>query len=74
MFTGKGRTTRALEWLKSTYGQVAAISVGEIDEDGNESPTIGYWRHMRDKGLVDFLVLDDGTELEPNPDNAPAPR
>lgn len=62
---GFGHTTEALRWLRDRYEVLVANGVGEIDEDGVGDIATAYWEHMRTRGLVDILVLDDGTELPP---------
>lgn len=60
-----GHTIEALRWLRGRYEILVANGIGAIDEDGTGDIATAYWEHMRDKGLVDVLVLDDGTELPP---------
>lgn len=62
---GNGYTVEALLWLRSRYGTLTANGVGSIDEDGAGDIATAYWEHMRDRGLVDVLILDDGSELAP---------
>ena len=72
---GEGNTTRALEWLRERYPKIIANGVGSAEiVDGRkvwDTATV-YWQHMREKGLVDVLMDDDGIELD-DEDAAPAP-
>ena len=70
----QGHTVEALEWLRERHAHISAIGVGEIDEEGIGDISTSYWERMREKGLVDTLILDDGTVLEPpKPSKAPKP-
>ncbi|MGY3581465.1 hypothetical protein ACVIGB_000465 [Bradyrhizobium sp. USDA 4341] len=60
---GYGHTIEALRWLRDRYGNLTANGIGSIDDEGAADIATAYWEHMRDKGLVDLLILDDGTEL-----------
>jgi hypothetical protein len=62
---GNGHTVEALRWLRARYSALMADGVGSIDEDGIGDIATGYWEHMRERGLVDVLILDDGSELAP---------
>lgn len=68
---GKGHTTAALKWLRDRFDIIVASGVGSVDEGVGDIATV-YWEHMRSKGLVDTLVLDDGNELPVDWQN-PAP-
>jgi hypothetical protein len=70
---GNGHTVEALTWLRSRYDVIKANGVGSVDEDGVGDIATAYWEHMREKGLVDVLVLDDGTELPPSAPSAATP-
>ena len=59
---GKGHTTAALKWLRDRFDIIVANGVGTVDDGVGDIATV-YWEHMRSKGLVDTLVLDDGNEL-----------
>lgn len=57
-----GHTTEALTWLRARYDVISANGIGSFDEEGIGDISIQYWERMREKGLVDRLLLDDGTE------------
>lgn len=64
-FHGQGHTTQALEWVRGQgYAVIAANGVGMI-EDGEGDISTYYWEHMREKGLVDVLIDDEGVEIQP---------
>lgn len=64
-FHGHGHTTEALEWIRGQgYAVIAANGVGMI-EDGEGDISTYYWEHMREKGLVDVLIDDEGVEIQP---------
>ena len=60
-----GHTSEALQWLRERHDHITAIGVGELDEDGVGDIATSYWERMREKGLADTLILDDGTVFEP---------
>lgn len=64
---GQGHTAEALRWLRARFDTIAANGVGLADEvDGRLVPddTMAYWAHLRDKGLVDVFIDDDGHEID----------
>lgn len=70
--TGRGNTTAALSWLRSRFSIIVAHGVGTVDDGVGDISTV-YWEHMRSKGLVDELVLDDGSVLAKGWDETAAP-
>jgi hypothetical protein len=68
---GRGHSAAALTWLRTRYDQISANGIGSLDEDGVGDISVNYWERIREKGLVDVLILDDGSEL-PRP-GAPKP-
>jgi hypothetical protein len=68
---GNGHTPEALSWLRGRYGLIVANGIGSIDHDGIGDISVCYWGRMRDKGLVDVLILDNGTELTLMPSPTP---
>jgi hypothetical protein len=68
---GNGHTIPALTWLRERYDVITASGIGELDEDGVGDIATIYWEHMRAKGLVDILILDNGTELQRLPEIPP---
>lgn len=62
---GRGHSIEALQWLRERYPRLAAVGIGEFDDEGIPDISINYWERIREKGLVDLLVLDDGTEWVP---------
>lgn len=69
---GKGHTIEALTWLRERYDVISAVGIGSFDEDGVGDISIAYWEHMKSKGLVDELILDNGKVHLPS-ESAPAP-
>ncbi|MGJ7523261.1 hypothetical protein ACSFA0_22455 [Variovorax sp. LT1P1] len=66
-FPGLGHTTQALQWIREQgWVQIVANGVGLV-ENGVGDVATGYWLHLREKGLVDVLVDDDGHRLAPTP-------
>ena len=70
---GKGYADRALRWLRERHAHITINGAGELDEDGVGDTATYYWLHQREKGLVDTILLDDGTPLPPA-EPTPAPR
>jgi hypothetical protein len=62
---GNGHTTEALSWLRQRYDAISANGIGSFDEEGIGDISIHYWERMREKGLADKLLLDDGIEYLP---------
>lgn len=62
-FRGKGYSRIALEWLRERFDQIVVLGAGEIDEDGVGDIATSYWQHIESKGLVDVVLLDDGSEM-----------
>jgi hypothetical protein len=60
---GKGHTTDALTWLNEKYDGITATGIGELDANGVGDISTAYWKHMREKGLVENLILSNGEEL-----------
>ncbi|MEJ6003846.1 hypothetical protein [Paucibacter soli] len=67
LFTGRGFTKEALTWLREQgFSTITANGVGLIEEfDGLWAGDIAtcYWARMREHGLVDVLIDDNGREL-----------
>lgn len=59
---GMGHTVEALRWLRGHFEIIVASGIGSVEDGVGDIATV-YWDHMRSKGLVDTLILDDGTEL-----------
>lgn len=57
---GKGHADRALRWLRQTHSYITANGIGTIDDDGPDTSVL-YWERQYEKGLVDELLLDDGS-------------
>ena len=55
--SGKGHSTKALEWLRERYEFISVHGIGESTED----PSARFWIEQGNKGLVDQLFFDDGT-------------
>lgn len=70
---GKGHADRALRWLRERHDHITVNGAGELDEDGIGDIATLYWLRQREKGLVDIILLDDGTELAPA-EPSPAPK
>lgn len=65
-FRGKGYSSVALEWLREQFEKVVVYGAGDLDEDGVGDVATGDWLQMLEKGLVEAVFLDDGTELMPD--------
>lgn len=64
--TGKGNTSRAIEWLRAEgFKSITVKGFGHQgrSEDGPNSALQAYWVHMQAKGLVDMLVTDDNAYI-----------
>lgn len=61
---GCGYSNEALLWLRARHDAITANGVGEVEDGVGDIATM-YWVHQQEKGLVDVLLLDDGTELKP---------
>lgn len=73
-FPENGHSRAALEWLRCQFDRIVVHSAGEIDEEGvADIPTL-FWLHMHGKGLVDTILLDDGTQITPDGYDASALR
>lgn len=69
---GLGHADRALRWLRESHQHITVNGAGEVDDDGPDI-TVLYWERQFDKGLVDTILLDDGTAYRNRP-RAPAQR
>ena len=58
----QGHSKRALQWLRTHFTTIVANGVGMIDEEGPDI-SVMYWVHMRELGLVDILLDDEGTVI-----------
>lgn len=60
---GQGCSVEALEWLRTRFTHITANGVGLVDENGAGGMVMDYWRSMRQQGLVDELLDDEGRTL-----------
>ena len=67
---GRGASERALRWLRTQCDVIAAVRIGSHDEEGWDI-SANYWFLMRDRGLVDVLIDDEGQEVGPQPADPP---
>ncbi len=58
----QGNAKRALEWLRGHFRTIVAQGVGVVDEDGPDISVL-YWAHMKDLGLIDHMLDDNGNIL-----------
>ena len=61
---GNGNTNEALKWMREHYGSVNIHGAGCFTSDGNPDNALSYWKHQKEKGLVDNLYLNNGVLLE----------
>lgn len=61
---GQGHSRRALQWLRDRFEVIIAVGAGETDDVDGPDISLNYWSYMMDQGLVDVVLLDDGTELD----------
>ena len=66
---GNGHSRAALEWLRTRFDPIIVLGAGELDDDGVGDIATCYWLHMRASGLVDTIILDDGSELAAGTDD-----
>ena len=60
---GKGEAETALRKLRKRFREIHALGVGSSDSD----PSWRFWRRMREKGLIEAMTDDMGTEVNPPP-------
>lgn len=60
----QGHTNEALTWLRERHKVITVVGAGSI-EDGVGDIATFYWEHQYLKGLVDKILLDDGTVFQP---------
>jgi hypothetical protein len=62
---GQGHTVMALAWLRENGAStITAFNMGMPPEGGEAlSPHAAYWLRMRERGLVQILIDDDGNEF-----------
>ena len=61
-YPGQGNTKRALEWLRGHFKTIVANGVGVSDANGSDDSVL-YWAHMKDLGLIDEMLDDEGNSL-----------
>lgn len=71
-YPGNGYSLAALDWLRTRFDRIVVYGAGEVDEAGVGDIATAYWLHMHEKGLVDVILLDDGSEITPETYNAPS--
>lgn len=59
---GRGHAAEALTWLRARFDHISVIGIGELDEEGVGDISTVYWERQVEKGRVDAIFLDDGTE------------
>ncbi|MBD8615036.1 hypothetical protein IFT69_15150 [Pseudomonas putida] len=63
---GLGHTKEALRWLRDQGAcNITAFNMGMPPEEGAEiDGHVAYWLHMRDLGLVNTLIDDEGNVFD----------
>lgn len=56
---GRGNAQRALRELRSVYGAVAAIGIGDSQMDSSWR----FWQHMHERGLIGHAEDDNNEEV-----------
>ena len=61
-YKGMGHTRAAVEWFRENgYTSITAYNIGMPPEPGcHMDDSVSYWLAMKDKGLVQHLIDDDG--------------
>lgn len=65
-YKGMGHTRTALEWFRDGgHTSITAYNIGMPPEPGCEvDDSVSYWLAMKDKGLVQHLIDDDGLDFD----------
>jgi hypothetical protein len=72
-YRGQGHTVEALTWLREQgVNSVTAFNMGMPPAVGKQiSSHAAYWLRMKELGLVQVLIDDDGMEFSLDPDDQP---